>query len=407
MKYGLIGEKLGHSFSKEIHERLGYDYELCEVAPDALDGFMKAKNFEGINVTIPYKQAVIPYLDEIDEFASGIGAVNTIVNRDGKLYGYNTDFYGMERLFEHAEVDPYGKKVAVLGSGGTSKTATAVLRSLGASEIIAVSRSGEVSYNDLYESHGDIDIIVNTTPVGMFPNISGKPVEINRFDRLSGVIDAVYNPLNTTMVIEAKEREIPAEAGLYMLVAQAIRASELFLNTRYPSYMTNVIYDGIRAEKENVVLIGMPSSGKSTVGRLLAEKLGEDFIDTDELITEKIKMPIKDFFALHGEEKFREVEAEVIREIAGRGGLVIATGGGAILRRENLVNLRHNGNILFIDRPLNLLIPTDSRPLSSDRMALENLYMTRYPIYNEVCDSRIEAIGTPIEIAENILENYL
>ena len=407
MKYGLIGEKLGHSFSKEIHERLGYDYELCEVAPEALDGFMKAKNFEGINVTMPYKQAVIPYLDEIDEVASEIGAVNTIVNRDGKLYGYNTDFYGMERLFDHAEVDPYGKKVAVLGSGGTSKTATAVLRSLGASEIIAVSRSGEVSYNDLYESHGDIDIIVNTTPVGMFPNISENPVEINRFDRLSGVIDAVYNPLNTTMVIEAKERGIPAEAGLYMLVAQAIRASELFLNTRYPSYMTNVIYDGIRAEKENVVLIGMPSSGKSTVGRLLAEKLGEEFIDTDELITEKIKMPIKDFFALHGEEKFREVEAEVIREIAGRGGLVIATGGGAILRRENITSLRYNGNILFIDRPLNLLIPTDSRPLSSDRMALENLYMTRYPIYNEVCDSRIEAIGTPIEIAENILENYL
>lgn len=407
MKYGLIGERLGHSFSKEIHERLGYDYELCEVAPEALNGFMKAKNFEGINVTIPYKQAVIPHLDEIDEVASEIGAVNTIVNRDGKLYGYNTDFYGMERLFEHAEVDPYGKKVAVLGSGGTSKTATAVLRSLGASEIITVSRSGEVSYNDLYESHSDVEIIVNTTPVGMFPNISGKPVEINRFDRLSGVIDAVYNPLNTTMVLEAKERGIPAEAGLYMLVAQAIRASELFLNTRYPSYMTDVIYDGIRAEKENVVLIGMPSSGKSTVGRLLAEKLDEKFIDTDELITEKIKMPIKDFFALHGEEKFREVETEVIREIAGRGGLVIATGGGAILRRENLTSLRYNGNILFIDRPLNLLIPTDSRPLSSDRMALENLYMTRISIYNEACDSRIEAIGTPIEIAENILENYL
>ena len=200
MKYGLIGEKLGHSFSKEIHERLGYDYELCEVAPEALDGFMKVKNFEGINVTIPYKQAVIPYLDEIDEVASEIGAVNTIVNRDGKLYGYNTDFYGMERLFDHAEVDPYGKKVAVLGSGGTSKTATAVLRSLGASEIIAVSRSGEVSYNDLYKSHSDIDIIVNTTPVGMFPSISGKPVEINRFDRLSGVIDAVYNPDRKSVV---------------------------------------------------------------------------------------------------------------------------------------------------------------------------------------------------------------
>jgi shikimate dehydrogenase len=241
----------------------------------------------------------------------------------------------------------------------------------------------------------------------MYPNIFDKPVDINRFEGLSGVIDAVYNPLNTAMVIEAKEKEIYAEAGLYMLVAQAIRASELFLNAKYPSYMTDVIYDGIRAEKENIVLIGMPSSGKSTVGQILAEKLGEEFIDTDEMIVEKIKMPIKDFFALHGEEKFREVETEVIREIAGRGGLVIATGGGAVLRKENLFNLRYNGNILFIDRPLNMLIPTDSRPLSSDRVALENLYTSRYPIYNEACDSRIEAVGTPIEIAENILENYL
>ena len=407
MKYGLIGEKLGHSFSKEIHERLGYEYELCELAPAELDSFMKAKDFVGINVTMPYKAAVIPYLDEIDEVAKEIGAVNVIINRDGRLCGYNTDFYGMEKLFAHAEVDPYEKKVAVFGSGGTSRTATAVLKRLGASEIIHVSRSGEVSYDELYKSHSDVEIIVNTTPVGMFPNIFDRPVDISRFDKLSGVIDAVYNPLNTTMVIEAKERKIPAEAGLYMLVAQAIRASELFLNARYPSYMTDVIYDGIRAEKENIVLIGMPSSGKSTVGKLLSEKLGEEFIDTDELITDRINMPVKDFFALYGEEKFREVETEVIREIAGRGGLVIATGGGAVLRRENLMNLRYNGNILFIDRPLNMLIPTDSRPLSSERMTLENLYMTRYPIYNDACDSRIEALGTPLEVADNILENYL
>ena len=407
MKYGLIGEKLGHSFSKEIHERLGYDYELCEVAPEALEGFMKAKNFEGINVTMPYKAAVIPYLDYIDDPAEKIGAVNTIINRDGKLYGYNTDFYGMQALIDHAEIDPYGKKVAILGSGGTSRTARTLLESLGASEIITVSRSGPIDYDDLYSKHSDTRIIVNTTPVGMFPDLFSSPVDLEKFENLQGVIDAVYNPLSTSLVCEARAKGIAAEAGLYMLVAQAIRASELFLNTKYPSYMTGVIYDGIRSEKENVVLIGMPSSGKSTVGRLLAKKLGEEFIDTDELITEKIKMPIKDFFALHGEEKFREVEAEVIREIAGRGGLVIATGGGAILRRENITSLRYNGNILFIDRPLNLLIPTDSRPLSSDRMALENLYMTRYPIYNEVCDSRIEAIGTPIEIAENILENYL
>ena len=407
MKYGLIGERLGHSFSKEIHERLGYDYELCEIAPEALHAFLQARDFVGINVTIPYKRDVIPYLDEIDESAKGIGAVNTIVNRGGRLYGYNTDFYGMERLFSHANIDPCGKKVAVLGSGGTSKTAVAVLKSLGASEIINVSRSGDVGYDDLYQKHSDVEIIVNTTPVGMYPNIFDRIVDVKHLERLIGVIDAVYNPLSTTIVNDAKSRGIPAESGLYMLVAQAIRASELFLGTSYPAYMTDVIYDGIRAEKENIVLIGMPSSGKSTVGRILAEKIGARFIDTDEVIVERIGMPIKEFFAIHGEESFRAVESEVIRDLSGEGGLVIATGGGAILREENLFNLRYNGKLLFIDRPLGDLIPTDSRPLSRDRNALEALYNERYPIYNSVSDARIESVGTPSDVADNILENYL
>lgn len=407
MKYGLIGEKLGHSFSKIIHERLGYDYELIEIAPGKLDSFMKAKNFLGINVTIPYKEAVIPYLDEIDENAKEIGSVNTVINVDGRLFGYNTDFYGMKMLFNHAGIDPYDKKAAILGSGGTAKTAAAVLKNLGVGEIINISRSGEISYTDLYTKHADVEIIVNTTPVGMFPNIFDKIVDVNRFDKLSGVIDAVYNPLNTTIVSEAKEKGIAAESGLYMLVAQAIRASELFLGMKYPSYMTDVIYDGVHSEKENIVLIGMPSSGKSTVGQILAEKLGADFVDTDDLITEKIKMPIADFFAINGEEEFRRIESEVIREISGKNGLVIATGGGSVLKPENVFNLRYNGKILFIDRPLELLIPTDSRPLSNNRATLENLYSKRYPIYTEVCDERIDSIGTPTEVADNILENYL
>ena len=407
MKYGLIGEKLGHSFSKDIHERLGYDYELCEISPDKLESFMLARDFSGINVTIPYKREVIPFLDWIDEPARQIGAVNTVVNRDGKLYGYNTDFYGMKELFAHADIDPEGRKAAILGSGGTSRTAKALLRSLGAREINVISRSRGITYDELYAKHSDTEIIVNTTPVGMFPDIFVSPIDLTEFKGLVGVIDAVYNPLNTDLVCKARKRGINAESGLYMLVAQAIYASELFLDTKYPSYMLDVIYEGIKAEKENLVLIGMPSSGKTTVGRLLAERLGSEFVDTDELIIERIKMPIKDFFSAYGEEKFRLVESEVINSLAGRNGLVIATGGGAVLREENISALKYNGKIIFLDRSLDKLVTTDSRPLSSDRASLERLYSLRYPIYHCVSDLQIPGDGTPIEVANNILENYL
>ena len=261
MKYGLIGEKLGHSFSKDIHAQLGdYEYEPREIDRDSLEAFMTERDFLGINVTQPYKEAVIPYLDEIDGVASEIGAVNTVVNRDGRLYGYNTDFYGMSMLFDYAGIDASGKKVAILGTGGTSKTAHAVLNSLGARKIIKVSRSGRdgtITYSELYQMHADVEIIVNTTPVGMYPNIFGSPVDISGFSSLQGVIDAVYNPLNSTLVQAARERGIPAEGGLYMLVGQALKASELFVGTKYPSFMLDVIYEGIKAEKENVVLIGM------------------------------------------------------------------------------------------------------------------------------------------------------
>ena len=407
MKYGLIGEKLGHSFSKEIHERLGYDYELISVAKKELENFLVARDFLGINVTMPYKSAVIPYLDVIDEPARKIGAVNTIVNRDGKLYGYNTDFYGMRELISHAEIDPSGKKVAILGSGGTSKTAKAVFEELGAGEIIIVSRSGELSYDEFYKQHRDTEIIVNTTPVGMFPNVFERPVDISGFDNLCGVIDAVYNPLDTTLVRDAKDRGIKAEAGLYMLVAQAVIASGLFLGTTYPSYTIDIVYEGLRAEKENIVLIGMPSSGKSTVGRLLAQMTGCGFIDTDELIEAKIKMSIKDFILLHGEDEFRRVECGIIKEIAGLTGHVIATGGGVVLKEDNLYALKYNGKIVFIDRPLYDLVATESRPLSSDRAALEKLYNDRYPIYKASCDIHVNVKGSATDVASDILENYL
>ncbi|MBP3402235.1 MAG: shikimate dehydrogenase [Clostridia bacterium] len=410
MKYGLIGEKLGHSFSRTIHEMLSDNlYELREIPKDELDGFMKSKSFSGINVTIPYKESVIPYLDEIDEGAREIGAVNAIVNRCGKLIGYNTDFYGMQKLFLHAGIDAKGKRAAILGSGGTSRTAMAVLRSLGADEILRVSRSGKdgnITYDELYSRHSDIEIIVNTTPMGMFPNIDGAAVDVSKFENLSGVIDAVYNPIRTQLVLDAMAKGIAAEGGLYMLVAQAVRASEIFLDTNYSEDIIEKIYRKINGEKESIVLIGMPACGKSTVGKILAKKTGRTLVDTDELIVKKVGMEITEIFRQYGEDKFRDIESEVIAEISGNGSLIIATGGGAILRDKNVRSLKKNGRLYFIDRPLDALVPTDSRPLSSDRTAIEKRYEERYGIYSSVCDKKIDADCDAETVAEKILENF-
>ncbi len=409
MKYGLIGERLGHSFSKSIHRQLGYEYELREIAKGELGDFMLKRNFLGINVTIPYKEAVIPYLDEIDESAREIGAVNTVVNRDGRLYGYNTDFFGMRRLFDHAGVDACGKKAVILGSGGTSKTARAVLSALGAREIIRVSRVGKdgaISYEELYKSHTDAEIMVNTTPLGMYPSIDSCPVDLSNFDRLTGVIDAVYNPIKTTLVQEAKGRCVAAEGGLYMLTAQAVRASEHFLGKSYADGVIDEIYRDILRQNEGIVLIGMPASGKSTVGRMLSERLGKEFIDTDELIVGRIKMSIGEYFSRYGEAEFRKREAEVIDELSPNGSYVIATGGGAVLNKNNLKRLRHLGRLYFIDRPLESLMPTSDRPLSSDREAMRQRYTERYPIYLGECDERIDADCDTLSVAEKILERY-
>ena len=410
MKYGCIGEHLGHSYSKEIHAALSdYEYEIREVEREALDSFLSARDFLAINVTIPYKEAVIPHLSHIDKTAKDIGAVNTVVNRAGKLYGYNTDFFGMSALISHAKISLKDKKVAILGTGGTSKTAAAVAKSLGAREIIKVSRSahdGAVSYSDLYENHSNTDIIINTTPVGMYPKIDASPIDISRFPKLCGVIDAIYNPLRSRLVLSARERGIAAEGGLYMLVAQAVRASEIFLDIEYPLGTVERVYSDVLKSKENIVLIGMPSSGKSTVGKILSDVLGRDFIDTDDLVTENAGMSIPNIFEKYGEKYFRNIESSAVLNASLISSRVIATGGGVPLREENVTALKQNGKIYFLDRSPELLTPTSDRPLSKDKAAIEERYRERYPIYSGKSDKKIDADGKTREVAEKILEDF-
>ena len=409
MKYGCIGEHLKHSFSKEIHSYIGdYEYEIKELEKDEVDSFMKEADFLAINVTIPYKQTVIPYLYYIDESAKLIGAVNTIVNKNGKLYGYNTDFFGMKRLAEYAEIDFKGKKVLILGTGGTSKTAYAVAKSCDAKEIVKVSRNESkeaVLYTDVYKKHSDAEIIINTTPVGMFPNIFDKPIEIDKFPNLCGVIDAIYNPQNTPLILEAKKRKIKAIGGLFMLVAQGIRASEYFLDKKYDEELFEEVFSKIEREKRNIVLIGMPASGKTTIGKVLKDTLSKELIDTDDLIAEGAKKTIPEIFSECGEEKFRDMETEVIKKVSALSGVIISTGGGAILREENVKALKENGKLFFIDRPLELLIPTKDRPTASDKESIEKRFKERYDLYLSAADSTIDARASIADIAKNIIEN--
>ena len=406
LTYGCIGEHLPHSFSKEIHGQIGgYAYELKELTPEELPAFMAARSFHGINVTIPYKQAVIPFLDEIDETARAIGAVNTVVNRNGKLYGFNTDLDGLTRLIRRIGLDLSGKKVLIPGTGGTSRTAAFAAEKLGAREIRKISRTGRdgsLTYEEALRDHTDAEIILNTTPCGMYPEPDAQPLPLEPFHRLEGVADVIYNPLRTRLVLDARSRGIPAEGGLYMLVAQAVRASEHFLDTVYPDGLTDRIYEQILRQKENIVLIGMPGSGKSAVGRILAEKTGRSLADTDQLITEKAGKPIPDIFRENGEPAFRDLETEIIRALSKQGGQIISTGGGAVLRPENVTALRQNGRLFWLDRDPKALVPTDDRPLADTAEKMKQLYRVREPVYRAAADEIIPVTGTPEDAADNI-----
>ncbi len=423
-KYGLIGEKLGHSFSKEIHSMIysiiqkdkcadlpsAYEkYGIMEIPPEKVKSFMILKRFKAINVTIPYKETVIPYLSKISDEAKEIGSVNTIVRKGFKLHGYNTDFFGMKMMIERLGVSVEGKKVAVLGSGGTSKTANAVMKSMNAKEILTVSRNaseGRISYEDLYTCHSDVDIIINTTPIGMYPNVDGCPVELKRFDCLSAVIDAVYNPLRTNLVIEAEELGVPATGGLYMLVAQAVSAAKIFFNIEIDIDTIEKIYKKTEEQKQNIVLIGMPSCGKSTVANEIKKALELPVIDTDDLIVSETKKSIPEIFSEDGEEAFRSIESTVIDKYSLQNGMVIATGGGAVLKVENVRRLKRNGKIYFIDRPLDDLCPTSDRPLSSDRAAIEKRYSERYDIYKSSSDVTVPVTDAAREVARDIISDF-
>lgn len=410
MQYGCIGEHLTHSYSQEIHRALApYDYILHEVAPGALDAFMTARPFKAINVTIPYKQAVMPYLTSISEQAAAIGAVNTVVNRDGKLYGYNTDFGGMCSLIRRAGISLAGEKVLILGTGGTSATADAVARHFGAGAVYKVSRSGRdgaLTYEAALSDHRDAGILINTTPRGMFSREEGMPIDPLAFPALSGVIDAIYNPLRTPLVLRAMSAGIPAVGGLYMLVMQAVLAMEIFTGADCSPEKAEAVYRHIAAGKENIVLTGMPGSGKTTVGRILAQKLGRPFIDTDAEIKQEAGADIPTIFREKGEPGFRDLETAVLRRLSSVTGAVIATGGGAILRPENVDCLKAGGRLFFLNRPVEQLVPTDDRPLADSADAIKARFCERFAAYLTTADVAIATGDSPQTTAEAVERSF-
>lgn len=410
-KFGLIGKSLKHSFSAEIHALLGNDdYRLLPLDEEEVDEFMRRAEFSGINVTIPYKQTVIPYLDDLDPHARAIGAVNTVIRKGDKLIGYNTDFYGLQALIDALDLQVSGKKVLILGSGGTSKTARELGRHLHARAVIRVSRTpGEdsCSYEQAMTLHQDAEIIINTTPVGMYPDRIGQsPIDLAPFQKLEGLVDTVYNPLRTQLVLEAQKRKVPASGGLFMLIMQAHYAAEFFMNQKIDRKKSEAIFLSLLRRKENIVLTGMPGSGKSTLGRILAQKLNRPFHDTDDLIVSDRGRTIPQIFEEEGEAGFRDRESEVIRSLTEASGAVIATGGGSVLRPENVDALKANGRLFLIDRPLESLIPSSDRPLSSNRGDLEKKYRERKDLYRSTADRILTTNAGPEETAELILKEY-
>ena len=404
MEFALLGEKLGHSFSPQIHRALaGCDYQLLPTPPEAVADLFRRRDFRGLNVTIPYKQTVMPLCDEIDPRAAAIGAVNTVVNRGGRLTGYNTDIDGLIYLARRTGVDMAGKKVVILGSGGTGRTARAAAGELGAAEIVTVSRGGEDNYETL-SRHADAQVLLNTTPVGMYPNCGVSPVSLDAFPHLEGVLDVVYNPLRTALLLEARERGLPCSCGLPMLVAQAWRAEELFTGSAIPADTVEAVLAGLTAQLENVVLIGMPGCGKSTVGRALARRQGKAFLDLDRLIEERAGKSIPAIFAQEGEEAFRTLESWAVREAGARTGCVISTGGGVVTRAENCAPLRQNGVIIHLTRPLDRL-PTAGRPVSQST-DLQTLWERRRGLYAAFADRTVDN-GGPLEETLDTIEKEL
>lgn len=403
LKCGLLGEKLGHSYSPQIHSMLAdYEYKLFEKSPEELEDFLKSGEFDGLNVTIPYKKSVMPYCAELSPTAAQIGSVNTIVRRsDGSLYGDNTDAFGFENLIVHNGIEVKGKKALVLGTGGASVTAQAVLKNLGASEVVVISRKGEDNYENIAK-HADAEIIANTTPVGMYPNNGKAAVDLAQFPKLSGILDVVYNPARTALLLQAERLGIPCAGGLYMLVSQAKRSCELFTGKSIPDSEIDRIERVLSHQMQNIVIIGMPGSGKTAVSTMLAERLGRKIFDTDTIVSEKAGMTIPEIFAAQGEASFRKLETEATAEVGKLSGNIISTGGGVVTVADNYELLHQNGVIVWIERDTNKLA-RDGRPisLSSD---LNELYAARLPLYERFADIKADNNGDINDTVNAIME---
>ena len=407
MRCGLLGKKLGHSYSPQIHSYLGtYSYDLFEKQPEELESFLKTGDFQGLNVTIPYKKDVLPYCAELSERARLLGSVNTIVRRkDGRLIGHNTDYFGFQSMLKRSGLHVSNKKVLVLGSGGASATVVAVLK-LQKANVIVISRSGENNYSNLH-LHQDASVIVNTTPIGMYPYVGESVIDLDQFHMLEGVLDVVYNPAKTQLLLDAEKKGLITENGLWMLVAQAKESAEWFSGTQISDDSIAQIHAVLRKQMENIILVGMPGCGKSTIGKVLAEQLGKGFIDIDEQIVKHAGMSIPEIFAQYGEEGFRKLETEILAHYGKESGLVISTGGGCVTRAENYPLIHQNGRIIWIQRDLSLL-PTDGRPLSQ-KNKLGEMYRLRKPLYNQFADYVVDNNGTLNETIRTILhkEEYL
>ena len=401
MKCGLLGRHLAHSYSPQIHAQLGdYPYTLYEKEPEQLENFLKSGDFTGLNVTIPYKKDVIAYLDELSPTAEKLGAVNTIVRRDdGTLFGHNTDYFGFSSMVKKSQLDVAGKKVLVLGSGGASNTVVAVLKELGA-RVVIISRSGENNYDNLH-LHSDATLIVNATPVGMYPNTGVSPVSLDLFPNLEGVLDVVYNPARTQLLLEAEQRGLVTENGLWMLVAQAKESAEYFTGNPIDDSVITQIHRRLSAQMQNIVLIGMPGCGKTTLAGLLGEMLDRTVMDADTEIIRLAGKSIPAIFAQDGEEVFRDWETKALAELGKQSGLVIATGGGCVTKPRNLPLLHQNSRIFWLKREI-ITLPTAGRPLSLSGN-LTDMYAVREPMYRRFADHIIDNNGSIEETAAQIL----
>lgn len=401
MQCGLLGCGLSHSYSPMIHGYFGdYSYDLFDLQPDALDGFLQSGNFRGLNVTSPYKKAILPYCAELTDCARLLGSVNTIVrDADGKLLGHNTDYFGFQYLLKKSNLDVSGKKVLILGSGGASNTAVHVLTEAGAKSVV-VSRTGENNYKNLFR-HTDAAVIVNATPVGMFPKTGESPIDISLFPCLEGVIDLIYNPARTKLLMDAEDRGLIACNGLWMLVAQAQESSELFQNISVDRNMISVVHDHLQKKMLNTVLIGMPGSGKTSIGKMLAQVTGKAFVDSDEEIEKAAGKSIPEIFRDLGESGFREMEANILSELGKRSGQVIATGGGCVMTPVNYRHLHQNAKIIRLERSLDSL-PTSGRPLSQSQ-DLCDMYRLREPLYRIFADHTVHNNATIQETVHQIV----